>query len=186
MANLLTPEYKKNLRKRDLFKVVYVYLAGLGAIFLLASIFLVPSFLLAGSKRLTARENLELLSASISSRESEEFGRLLQETNVKISVLKENMGSLTAYDILAEIVRIKPEGISLRSFAFDLSGDPKTAMVEGFASSRDGLLAFVEELKELEGIASADLPIATLARDRDIDFKISLTFNPSNSGPGDQ
>lgn len=179
MANLLTPEYKKNLRKRDIFKVAYVYLMGLGVIFLLASIFLVPSFLLAGSKRLTAKENLELISASISSRESAEFGRLLEETNTKIGVLKENVEGLTGYKVIAEIVSVKPDSVSLDSFAFNLVSDSVEAQVDGFALRRDGLLAFVENLEGIGGVDSVDLPISTLARDREIDFGLTIIFNKS-------
>jgi hypothetical protein len=182
MANLLTPEYKKDLRKRDLLKVSYVYLIGLGVIFLLAAIFLVPSFLLAGSKRLTARENLELISASISSRESAEFGRLLEETNTKIGVLKENVEGLTGYSVIAEIVSAKPDSVSLNSFAFNLTSDSAEVQVDGFALSRDGLLAFVENLEGISGVGSVDLPISTLARDREIDFGLAVVFNRSEIG----
>lgn len=177
MANLLTPEYKKNLRRRDILKIVYIYLVGVGVILILAAIFLVPSFLLAGSKRLTAKENLDLLSASISSKESAEFGELLKETNAKIEVLSEEEERIFIHEKISDIVEAKPRDISLNSFSFRRSEGSLIAAVSGFALSRADLLSFSENLKSLEEVSAVDLPIATLANDRDVSFDISITFN---------
>lgn len=175
MSNLLTPEYKKTLRRQKLIGLAYVYLMGFGIAGLFASTFLVPSYLLARSKNLTADRNLELIRASISAKENEAFGAILNEANRKIEILSEGDINFPAnYEIIAKIIENKPNSLSIDNFSFASQGDEHSVSISGFSPTRQGLLDFQERLEGNDMFEEVDLPISYLASSRDVTFQMTV------------
>jgi len=176
MANLLSLEYKRKIRRRAIYKLLIVYILGFTTVLILASVFLTPSYMLAESKRLTAEKNLELLKTSISAKQNEEFEKTLKETTQKLQVL-DVPPTKKFYEVVGLLVDARTEGLSFNAINFrDASGNVGVynLQLSGFAPSRETLLQFRNNLKEVPIFSNVNLPISVLARDRDIDFSMQL------------
>lgn len=178
MANLLTLDYKKKTKKRAVYKLIIVYIFGFTMVVALASVFLVPSYMLAESKRLTAEKNLELLKASISAKQNSEFEEILNKTTARLEAL--DVAEYQPYnEVIGIIVSAKPSSVEITSLFFR---DTESAGVvglhlTGLALTRDALLEFRDNLREVSVFSGINLPISVLARENNIDFSLQFEVN---------
>ena len=52
--------------------------------------------------------------------------------------------------------------------------------IGGESLNRDSLIAFSESLKSVNKFINVDLPLANLAKNRDVDFDIKVELNQAN------
>ena len=68
-------------------------------------------------------------------------------------------------------------GIEIRKIVFGTDGDKvKPITLSGVAADRESLAAFRDSLLGDEAIEKADLPISNLAKDKDINYSITVTM----------
>jgi hypothetical protein len=180
MASLLTQEEKKTLARRDKLTIVLVYMLGMLFLIIVAFVFLVPSYFLTQYKLDGVQNRLALLQSSTSAKKNEETSQALNETRSLVSALKETSSpdSLLGQHV-TKISKLAPPGVFIAGYNLkkDMTDGSLAATVSGIASSRSRLIEFSDALKAEEGFSGAALPIGVLARDRDIEFSISLKIN---------
>jgi len=79
--------------------------------------------------------------------------------------------------LIREIESAANRGISFRNFS--LQSDPKALtpiVVQGTASRREDLVALKQAIEAHELFASAEVPLADLAKEREVPFTITITL----------
>jgi hypothetical protein len=178
--NLLPSEEKEILKRGFRIRVFVLLNIFLTIFFIAASIFLIPSYFL-------AKEQLEVISSfntSIKPEDEESINKTLlvpTELQNKISFFETNLGNKKASDAISDVVSLKNSGIKINSMFFNKVAQGTEAevlmVVSGIAERRDSLISFQSALRDSGKFQSVDVPVSSLAKDRDLPFSINLKIS---------
>jgi hypothetical protein len=130
----------------------------------------------------TAQDTKEILRAINSQKTATttSAGRLLESEldlfNRELAMIG-NQKKLTLVQMISEVTSQKTSGIAIESFDYSQELDEPTLRLQGRASSRNQLLAFIEALKKDSRVARVDSPVSNLIKDRGAEFTITLTYH---------
>lgn len=180
LTNLLPRERHRTLR-REYFWRLAVVAAVLGiALIASAAILLLPTYLYLSSE-VQARTNrlADAATALASSDETELLSRLnaLSEDTATLSKL----GTLpSASAVVSEVLAVSRPGITLSSISYTpkVGNTSATMVLSGIAATRDALRNYQLALQGTSFAQSVDLPVSAYAKDSNISFGITITFNP--------
>ncbi len=80
-------------------------------------------------------------------------------------------------DVVALVEGLPKDGVEVMSYAFTrTSGNISPVQITGVASTRQALASFRDNLLKQEGVSEVVLPISNLAKDKDLDFSITVTI----------
>jgi hypothetical protein len=176
MINLVPPTAKKKIIAEYWVRVVSVWLLILSVMLFVVSLFLLPVYVL-----VTSQVNVYASSANEATAKVAEYdlsASALAQTNVqsqalfelrhmkKFSDLIENFNSLMGTEIVVTSMEFKRSGMKLDS-----------VLINGQAKDRKALADYRDNLLKLSEVKDVHLPIANLAKDRDITFSISVTLS---------
>ena len=177
LINLLPRSRARAFRRGYFVRLATVALLLVALLVLLHGVLLVPTFLYARGEVARDRQQLALLDTSTQTSEE-------QEITARTNVLKGTVGYLTRVAnvptmsaALRAVLLVPRPGIALTGFTYTAptgTGQPSMQLT-GKADSRDALRNYVSALGQLSFVTSADLPISAYAKERDIDFTITLT-----------
>jgi hypothetical protein len=171
MFHLLPEKEKKILQREYISRLILIGLIFVLASLLVGSVFLFPSYLLSVRKLADANMNNQQVKSAIAAKTDSALTTFL-------ATLKDNLNALvpisktTNFSILArEITDKKESGIKINEF----SQSDQTLIINGVSSDRQSLLRFSHELQTIKDFSKVDLPISDFAKDKDINFSITLT-----------
>lgn len=175
--NLLPQEEKEILKKGFRLRVFVLLNIFLAIFFLAASIFLFPSYFL-------AKEQLSIiysLDTSIKPKDEDTIAKTLlvpTELENKMRFFDTNYRNKKAADVIAEAINLKNGGIKITSILFSKTPEgPEskvTLVISGRADKRDSLISFQSALKDSGKFQSVDVPVSSLAKDKDLPFSVDL------------
>lgn len=186
MINLLPPIEKEFLKQEETKRL----LAILGVVFLAFLICLVLILLFIGiyiSSQAELKE-IETLAKEKEFKQSE--SQVFQE---KIILANSTFSQLSSFyqknpnfsQIIEEISKTLPEGVYLTnlSFVFDLSTETKNPGIQvslsGFSPTREILFEFKKNLEKNPGFKEVYFPPTNWIKPLNVDFNLSLQWNPS-------
>ena len=155
-----------------------VNLLFLAAFIFIATVFLVPSFLIAEVKENLIFERIADAKKSFSAENKDEVRMEVSEINSMLSVLSKDILSPDLFGSLSYILGKRPRGVFISSIYFDQSGgnDAKQFTVRGTADDRDTLITFAADLKKESKFAEVRLPVGDLAKSEELSFTITIRF----------
>ncbi len=178
--NLLPSEEKEILKKGFRIRVFILLNIFLTIFFIAASIFLIPSYFL-------AREQLSViysLNTSIKPEDEESISKTLlvpAELENKIKFFETNLRNKKTFEAISEVVSLKNSGIKIGSIFFSKIPEGPEAkvsiLISGRAERRDSLINFQTALRESQKFQSVDVPVSSLAKDKDLPFSIDLIIS---------
>ncbi len=191
MINLLPEQLKKDLRKLESRKKIFIILSFLAVALIFLSLLFSGLEKYVGAKVKTMRDGLAVLQEKLNVPEFNEFQKEVREINqdlLKIqSYFKEQIFIAPIFEKLARIV---PQTIYFSSFSFqkktkeiEKDGIKKTILVfnvyiSGWAENRDDLYLFKQKLEQELMFENINfLPNAWL-KPKDIDFSFTLNYAP--------
>ncbi len=177
MRNLLTNYTKRLIQKEYYIRLVILATLLSSSVLVIASVFLVPSYILAKAQKVSIENQARVIKQSLVSQEEESLSAALQLAQEELDILASIKDQKLFSERLKDVVREKPEGINLSSFTYKTQEGKKQSMViSGKAYTRNDLLSFEKKLRSNLDFSSVEFPVSNLAKDKDIDFSIALEY----------
>lgn len=147
-------------------------------VFVIGTILLVPSFVAAISSREAGKVRLETTRRLLDRQKDATAGSDIASMREKMALILDGNDSISSSDILARVVDIVPDQVSLQSMLWRDEGETSFLDVTGSADTRNALIAFGDALRSSGLFADVTIPIESLAQQNDLQFRLSLTLLP--------
>ena len=173
LPNNLKEKIKSDYKIRFLF-VIMVFVLFLQISFL---IFLFPSWFLSVYKEQDALLSLKNINTLMSFDRSSPITTIINNTNSKLEVINTVMQYQEIAPLIRTILLSKSASIYLNQFTYTfVDTSTATLTISGLSSSRENLVLFVKNLQESGFFKIVDSPISNFAKDKNINFFITLTI----------
>ncbi len=180
MINLLTEKEKKNIENEYKFRLVIVGMGFMVGIIFSASIFLLPSYFLSATKVENAQAKVDALKKESDEKSKADLEAALADIKNKLAlfVIPKNQNSISD-DLIIPIEKVKTNNIKITGISYEVADKNNTGNIRGVATDRVSLINFSEALKNNPQFSNVDLPVSDLAKNKQIDFNILVTFKTS-------
>lgn len=173
--NLLPPRLQDELRQQR------TYLSVRSLVILAVTLTLLSGLLIGGAnswlglQTAATQKKIDDIRAG-QGNQSQTLEQAVDALNQKSSFLvRAQRDDITWAERLSELVKNTSNGIRLNSLTLD-AVKPTLSLV-GVASTRDALIAFQDALNNLDFVDSSELPIASLAQQRNITFTLTAKIH---------
>lgn len=175
MINLIPSSEKRRITLEYWFRVATVWMALFSFATLLAICVMVPAYVLisiqVNSGAATSKEALEKVVAF------ETAGAVLQRANNQARAVVDNERFVPISDLISLVQQHENESLQISAVAITRVTDSFAPLqVSGEAATRQALAAFRERLLAESEVESVELPISNLAKDRDIEFNLTVVL----------
>ena len=179
MINLIPPVVRKAIFKEYWVRAVSVFLSIASAVALVSIVFLLPVYVLISFQVDVYAQSANKVASRVA--EYDISASALVNANSmaqKIVELREVDNFLAAAELMESL---QGTGIMLEGFEFgrDKNGHLTPVQVTGEALTRQALADFRDTLLAQSSIAEVNLPISNLAKDKNIQFSLSVSFKKS-------
>lgn len=173
MANLIPPDAKRAIIIEYWIRVVTVWAVLVGCGLLVVAVLRLPTFVL-------VRSQLEVFSnaynqARIQEEVFEEAQHTISEANTLSNLLANSATTTSLSEIVTLLDDIAGVGVTISDFNFQKSDTDITQIdIRGLANTRTALADFSQNIEAHTLFDEAELPISNLAKDKDINFEITI------------
>lgn len=183
MLRLLLPKEKKSLRKE--YYARFTILACFGASFVLVlwGVSLTPTFVMLQAEERVLQEELRVATDTSLNEERTTLKAELARLSKQLKLL--DVPAYHVSRILQTVTSAQTRDVGLSSISFDSAVDSVDKSLKGqltlsgVASTRSSLLMFKEALEQQSDlITSVDLPFASLVKDAEVPFTITVLLVP--------
>lgn len=175
MINLIPPQAKKGVVREYWLRVVSVWFYTWSAALLGGVLIMVPAYVLINSQVSVYQESAKSASAKVAN-----FGdvsKSLTASSLQASKLLTGFRQSLISERISTLRSLEKPGVTISEFAITRTDEAyEPIQVSGTAENRQALAAFRDRLLALPDVASVDLPISNLAKDRDIQFSLTVTL----------
>ncbi len=174
MLSFLPEVTKKEIIMAYRFRVGVVASILLSVVVLFALAMLMPAYhlILVEEEIVQARE--KQLSESVVAKQIEAAEKLFSRVSEQAVLLSGFEQASVASDMISRITGLRGGDVAVESIRFEPGDEHNTLILRGVAVYRDALLVFKERLVALDDFNEVVLPIKDLARDRDLEFTITI------------
>ncbi len=172
MLNLLVREDRYVLRKEYMIRVFNI--------FLVASVFLLVSFMTVlfskylyvdSENKISFDEKLKIESALLTV-DQKTYNEKVAHLEKEFLLFKDYKNIPSVY--YSMISGMKTSGVKLNSIQVEYVGADKKIKISGIAENRNSLIAFSDSLKTSEVFETVDLPFSSFVKDSNIPFAIDI------------
>lgn len=174
MFSFLTSDYKKTIMRIYRLRLASLYLVGVIFVSLFSAAMLVPSYMISLSHKAEVTAELDALKKSLDLKKNTDTESFIDEASAKIKASASSVSKGYMTDAVEAIVSRKGSEISLSDITLEKIATGLKVSISGVALTRDGLLGFVKDLKSSDSLKSVDLPVSSLAKEKNISFTITL------------
>jgi len=179
MRNILTNQTKSLIQKEYRVRVAVLATLFLSTSLIIGGVFLIPSYFLSKERMVSIENQAYLIEKSPVLQENQSLSDALKLAQEELRILSSVKDQKLFSSRLESIITEKPRGISLTSFTYTVFGDEKRTMsLAGKAFTREDLLSFEKTLKNNPDFISVEFPVSNLAKDKNINFAITLEYKP--------
>ena len=176
MINLIPATAKKTLVNEYWMRAVSVWFFLWSVSVLLGIFIMVPSFVLTYSQVSAYKDSAESATEKIANYEA--VSKELERSGKLAAIMNANFALPSTSSYIALFRSLEQDGITISNISMT-RGDKGINPIEiaGFANDRQALATFRDTLVAQPGVASVDLPLSNLAKDKDISFEITVAFD---------
>jgi Tfp pilus assembly protein PilN len=177
MFNLLPEKEKQSIVKEYSSRRLIVILAFVFVLGIVSAVSMFPSYLLSSARVKEVETQISAVRRSTIFTEATELEAKLQSTNQKIDLLMSSQKATKVEDLISEIISQKDSSIRFTGFNYKKSVDktPGSFSVSGIARDRESLSTFVRVLQNNERFSTVNLPVSSLAKDKNAEFTLQIT-----------
>lgn len=175
MFNLLPDSLKDQIKSDYKLRRLTVFLIILISVQTIVFILLVPSWLISYYKENALIFRLEKTSHSELSYDANEIKNKIKVINNEVNLLNTALEYPKLSPLIDYILTKRNPSIKLESFTYN-GGKTWTLTVQGISATRESLVAMVDNLKQSGLFKNVDLPVSNLAKNKNIDFSITMTI----------
>lgn len=183
MLRLLLSKEKKELRAEYTLRWGMVFLGSLSIVVLAWGFSLLPTFVSLQSEETVLKENIRVATDTALNKDRDQLKQELQVVNKQLQLL--NVPEYQVSALLQQITSAQTNSLALSTILFasvvsDIDQSVQGIVtLSGVADRRSDLIAYADALKKQKTLFSAvDLPFASLVKDADIPFTITITLVP--------
>lgn len=100
---------------------------------------------------------------------------IIKSTNSKLTIINSTMKYSPFGPSLDAVLSNKNAGIHLSEVNYSATGSSTANIsISGVSNTREALVTFVKNLKDSNVFRAVDLPVSNLAKDKNIDFSITM------------
>ncbi len=177
MINLIPNEQKKLMIRNFYYRLATVCILALGFCILIASITMLPSYVLVSGKSDLVNTKLDNEKTTPISLSDKEATNMLNDLDKRFTSIEKDQNSkfLISKRIIDQIVSEKNVDIKITQIILDNSpaGD-KVISIRGTAPSRERLLFFRNVLEKNPSFKQVNLPISNFIKGSHIQFSLNL------------
>ncbi len=166
MLRFLPKEERIQITKIYNDRRIFVCVAGLALIALIALVELVPAYVLSRAK----------IDTIVGGNGTSTPGALLVQTARDVEILKKVTSVPSPIPFQKRLLAVKRNDIEINSFSWKIDGGAEQIQISGTAGHRESLVAFVKNLQKDGAFSGIDLPVSFLVKEKDIDFSLSGTY----------
>jgi len=175
LTNLLPEERTRSLRQIYFTRLAVIAVLVLVGVAIVHSVLLLPSYLYARSEVQERTLTIAQLAGSLEGSEGQTIASRVATLADDATYLARLGDTPKASTAIGAVTKISRPGIRLSGFSFaPLAEGGATMYVSGVASTRESLRTYEQKLRAETYITSTSLPISAYAKERDIDFTITL------------
>jgi hypothetical protein len=177
MINLIPPQAKKGIVREYWTRVVSVWFYTWSAALLGGVLIMVPAYVLINSQVSVYEESAKLASEKVAT--FEDVSKGLAASSLQAGKLVTSFRQSLISERISALRSLEKPGVTLSDFTIGRVDETYAPIqVTGTAQNRQALAAFRDRLLAQPDVASVDLPISNLAKDRDIQFSLLVVLNP--------
>lgn len=178
MINLIPPAAKKSVIREYWKRVITVWLLLFSSALIILVVFLLPTYVALQTEIGLLDEkvavNAGLLSAyDVSATE-------LVTANAQAKLLLDSESEISLSEIIIKLDTIAGKDVSINNYIFESKIDNNTIVLSGVAVTRQALALFKDTIGKEEEVASVDLPIPNLIKDKDLIFTMTIKMASSS------
>ena len=176
--NLLPEDRVRAFRRGYLFRLGTVAELLLTAGIVVSGTLLIPTHVFLQNQISLHQQKLVQLSLTNASADEKDFESRLATLSTNAARIQELNQTRSESSVLASVLALAHPGVQLRGFTFTplTTKAPATVVVSGTADTRDDLRQYQLILQEAPFVTAANLPVSAYAKDKDIDFSITLSL----------
>ena len=175
LTNLLPEGRTRSLRQIYFTRLAVVVVLVLVGVAIAHSVFLLPSYIYTRAEVTERTLILAQVSSLLAGSEEQEITTRVTTLADDATYLARLADTPKASAAISAITAIARPGVRLSGFSFaPLAEGGATMFVSGVADTRESLRTYEQQLRAQPYITSTSLPISAYAKERDIDFTITL------------
>jgi uncharacterized SAM-dependent methyltransferase len=175
MINLIPPQAKKGVVREYWTRVVSVWFYSWAAALLGGVLIMLPAYVLIKSQVSVYEESAKNASEKVAN--FEDVSKGLTNSNQQADKLLSGFKQSQVSQRLQTLRSLEVNGIVLSEiFVSRIDEAYEPIKLTGSAEDRQALATFRDRLLALPDVASVDLPISNLAKDRDIQFSLTVVI----------
>ncbi len=176
MINLLPPNAKKDLRREYWFRVLSVWLFIWSIALFAGAIAMLPVQVLISTQ--TDVSEKETVSANEKVTDYANLSKALVQSSLKAKQVLDQGLVPPLSDYISRFQNLAGLNIQINSINISRGKEGiNPVSINGIANNRQALASFRDSLLVLDEVSEVDLPISNLAKDKDIDFNLTITIN---------
>jgi hypothetical protein len=175
MINLISPTQKERTNREYFMRLAVLALLFMFFLVLIASVFLVPSYLVANVNAKSAQDQLEMMK-SHRDPEMEKISASIQSINKNLSVFTSSLDAVSVpEDILKPIIDARGTGVTFAQMLYEKKEKIGWSVtLHGSALSREEMLTFVRNLEASGKYEKINVPIGDLIKGQNVEFDLVL------------
>lgn len=175
MINLIPPNAKKSLRIEYWVRVLSVCFLIWSAALVASIGIMLPAYTVVNSQVDAYGKSVSEVSGQVADYKNVAKELVQSSLQAKLILDEKELDLFSDYVTLLE--GLQSSGIELTQISLNRSNDGLSPIrVSGVASDRKTLASFRDRLLENERVEKVDLPISSLAQDKDINFSITVSI----------
>lgn len=174
MINLIPPEGHKKARREYLARVVSALNLLFGGVALCLAVALFPTYILISTQTnvLSVEMGEDATSATARTDAENEVKRIQKVT----TQLRNASSTHKATALISQVELFAPKEIIFKNIGVDNGkGGAGKLQIQGIAPTREALAGFKSKLESSDLFSKVEIPIADLARDKDLPFSLTIT-----------
>ncbi len=178
MFNLLPESLKQEIitdYKLRRFIIALVFLIFIEISFM---IFMLPSFIISHSKEKELELRVQVIDKSSEALNINSIKTTIRSLNNDLNIIDRMSAYLEPVLLIDTVLSKKTNSIRITDISYtSVSTSTANLAIQGISSTRDTLVEFKKNLDESGFFKNIDLPISNLAKDRNINFSMTMTGN---------
>lgn len=177
MFNLLPENLRKKIITEYKLRLVIVIILSVIIVQMSFLVFLFPSWLISYYKEKDSSIRNEEINQFLSTLDISSTTSYIRSLNTTLNIVNETLEYPKLVPVLDSILAKRTSNIRFKGINYSVnSSDSAVITLSGIGSTRESLVSFTKSLEQIESFKKVDLPISNLAKDKNIDFSISINI----------
>ncbi|HRH27080.1 MAG TPA: hypothetical protein PLZ99_02895 [Parcubacteria group bacterium] len=177
MFNLLPENLKEQIKKDYHLRLSIIVLSFVILSQISFLIFLFPSWLISYYKEKDYLVKNDEISKNISAIPVASTTAVIKSLNEKLLNIDRTLEYPEVIPLIDSVISTKTSAIRIGDISYTVSGVNSGVLnINGMGEKRESIVNYSENLKKIDLFKKVDLPISNLAKDKNIDFSISINI----------